>query len=125
MKSENEKRIPDEMIPDDRSALMVIESGEEIAGLWASEEIPEIGIFKLLAKKRKDGMIEFAHFLLHCTGEVSSIFRGETADPEELQEVLVMIETALLHCSGKTVKMKVPPYGTYSINGIPLDPIPE
>jgi hypothetical protein len=36
-------------------AIMNVESGEEIAGTWATSKIPQIGIYKLIAKKKQDG----------------------------------------------------------------------
>ena len=49
--------------PDLRSqAVMNIGTGEEIAGLWATPRIPDIGIYKLTAKKRLDGKFEWVHF---------------------------------------------------------------
>jgi len=38
---------------------MNIDEGEEIAGMWVTPHIPQIGIYKLLAKKKKDGTVRF------------------------------------------------------------------
>ena len=44
-------------------AVMNVDKGEEIVGGWATAQISQVGIYKLLAKKRKDGVIEWAHFI--------------------------------------------------------------
>ncbi len=46
-----------------RVAILSIEKGEELFGGWATAPIPEVGIYKLLAKKKADGTIEWAHFV--------------------------------------------------------------
>jgi len=38
---------------------MNIEKGEEIVGGWATPKIPQVGSYKLLAKQRTDGKIEW------------------------------------------------------------------
>ena len=34
-------------------AVMNVDKGEEIAGMWVTKNVPQIGIYKLLAKKKK------------------------------------------------------------------------
>ena len=38
--------------------------------------IPQVGIYKLLAKKKADGMIEWAHFVQHDNGLKEKEIRG-------------------------------------------------
>ena len=39
-------------------AVMNVEKGEEIIGTWITPQIPQIGFYMLLAKKKKDGACE-------------------------------------------------------------------
>jgi len=42
-------------------AVMNVAEGETIAGMWVAPRIPEIGVYKLAAKQRKDGICEWVH----------------------------------------------------------------
>ena len=50
-------------------ALMSVEKGEEIAGTWTTPVVPEIGFYKLLAKRRTDGVCEWVHFVQRADGQ--------------------------------------------------------
>ena len=69
-------------------AIMTIDKGEEIAGAWITPYIPEVGMYKLLAKKRKDGVYEWAHFIQRLNGDKDIVLRGEAKDQAQLNELL-------------------------------------
>ncbi|MCC6298300.1 MAG: hypothetical protein IT314_03310 [Anaerolineales bacterium] len=69
-------------------AVMTIDEGEEIAGAWITPYIPEVGMYKLLAKKKKDGTYAWAHFIQRLNGNKEILFRGEAKDLAQLNEVL-------------------------------------
>jgi hypothetical protein len=68
-------------------AVMRIEKGEEILGGWATAPIPEVGIYKLLAKKKADGTIEWAHFVQRDSGVKEKVLRGTVETREEFAVV--------------------------------------
>ncbi|HWR73852.1 MAG TPA: hypothetical protein VN604_11840 [Nitrospirota bacterium] len=75
--------------PDLRSqAVMNVDKGESIAGLWATPQIPQIGVYKLAVKKRKDGMFEWVHFQHRPDGTRKVLFRGEVESVERVSVVL-------------------------------------
>lgn len=75
--------------PDLRSqTVMNVDKGEEIAGIWATPQIPEIGVYKLMAKKRIDGKIEWTHFLHRMDGVRKVLFRGEVESKHQLADIL-------------------------------------
>ncbi len=57
-------------------AVMNLEEGEEILTGLASPHIPQVGIYNLLAKKRTDGTIEWAHFVQRDNGLKEKVMRG-------------------------------------------------
>lgn len=94
---------------------MNVENGEEIVGGWASGHIPEVGIYKLLAKKRKDGVIEWAHFVQRDSGLKEKVYRGEVENREKLDEVLEVMNGQLKRIFGVT--MKTADYDMYAPGG--------
>ena len=69
-------------------AIMSIDKGEEIAGAWITPYIPEVGMYKLLAKKRMDGVYEWVHFIQRLNGNKDIVLRGEAKDQTQLNELL-------------------------------------
>lgn len=49
-------------------AVMNLAEGEEILTGLATPHIPQVGVYKLLAKKKTDGTIEWAHFVQRDNG---------------------------------------------------------
>ena len=76
-------------------AIMNVDKGEEIIGGWASAHIPQVGIYKLLAKKRADGIVEWAHFVQRDSGAKEKVYRGEVESREKLDEVLEIMNGQL------------------------------
>jgi hypothetical protein len=96
-------------------AVMNIDEGEDIVGGWASAHIPQVGIYKLLAKKRPDGVIEWAHFVQRDNGAKEKVYRGEVESREKLDEVLKVMNKQLQRVFGTT--MKAAGYDTYTLDG--------
>ena len=69
-------------------AMMSIDKGEEIAGAWITPYIPEVGMYKLLAKKKKDGTFAWVHFIQRLNGNKDIVFRGEAKDQAQLDTLL-------------------------------------
>ena len=84
------------MSPDtSRAAVLSVEKGEEIFGGWATASIPQVGIYKLLAKKKADGTIEWAHFVQRDGGEKERMMRGAVKTHEEFTVVKDAIDSNL------------------------------
>jgi hypothetical protein len=96
-------------------AVMNVEKGEEIVGGWASAHIPQVGVYKLLAKKRVDGVIEWAHFVQRDSGLKDKVYRGEVESREKLDQVLEVMNKHLLRVFGTA--MKSADYDTYTLDG--------
>jgi hypothetical protein len=96
-------------------AVMNVEAGEEIVGGWASAHIPQVGVYKLLAKKRKDGNIEWAHFVQRDSGVKEKVYRSEVETWEKLDEVLEVMNKHLRRVFGTT--MKAADYDMYTLDG--------
>ncbi len=69
-------------------AVMHIEKGEEVAGMGATPQIPHVGVYKLIAKKRADGKIEWVHFQHRPDGTRKVLFRGELESRAHVTDVL-------------------------------------
>jgi hypothetical protein len=75
--------------PDLKSeAVMNVDKGESIEGIWVTPQIPQIGVYKLAAKKRVDGVYEWVHFQHRPDGARKVLFRGEVESKERLAVVL-------------------------------------
>ena len=96
-------------------AVMNVEKGEEIVGGWVSAHIPQVGIYKLLAKKRVDGIIEWAHFVQRDNGLKDKVYRGDVESREQLDEVLEIMNGQLRRVFGVT--MKAADYDMYTLDG--------
>jgi hypothetical protein len=94
-------------------AIMNVDKGEEIIGGWASAHIPQVGIYKLLAKKRADGIVEWAHFVQRDSGAKEKFYRGEVESREKLDEVLEIMNGQLKRVFGIT--MKAADYDMYTL----------
>jgi hypothetical protein len=98
-----------------KSAVMNIEKGEEIAGGWATIHIPEIGIYKLIAKKKRDGSFEWAHFVQRDNGARENVYRGTAKTRHELDSALLAINNALRKTYGITLLPS--DYNMYTLDG--------
>jgi hypothetical protein len=96
-------------------AVMNIDDGEEIVGGWATPHIPQVGIYKLLAKQRKDGVVEWAHFVQRDSGLKEIVYRGEVENRERLDDVVDVINRNLQKVFG--VSLQAANYDVYSLDG--------
>ena len=92
--------------PDLKSqAIMSVDEGESIEGMWATPQIPQIGIYKLAAKKRVDDVYEWVHFQHRPDGIRKMLFRGEVKSKESLAEVLNLANKQLQNLFGTTMSV--------------------
>ncbi len=96
-------------------AVMKVNKDEEILGGWATPHIPRLGIYKLLAKKRKDGVIEWAHFIERDNGLKERVMRGEVNSREELNKVIAIANKNLSKLFGVT--LQTVDYNMYTLDG--------
>lgn len=76
-------------------AVMNLEEGEEIFTGWATPHIPQVGIYKLLAKKKVDGSIEWAHFVQRDNGLKEKVMRGTVNTLDEFDIVIDAVNSNL------------------------------
>ncbi len=102
-----------------KQAVMRVDKGEEIVGMWASPQVPGTGIYKLAAKKRLDGKIEWAHFIHRDDGSRKIVLRGEADTKEQLALVLDLANKQLARIFGVT--MSTADVSMKALDGRPLD----
>src|ERR1051325_6187405 len=83
------------------NAVINVEKGEEIAATMISGHISGTGYYKFLAKKRKDGIYEWAHFTERENGQKENIYRGETKNSDELDLVVEIMNRNLKKVFGE------------------------
>ena len=98
-----------------QSAVMNVEKGEEIVGGWATPHIPQVGLYKLLAKRKADGIIEWAHFIQRDNGLKERVLRGTVKNREELDTVIEVANKNLLKLFGVT--LQAANYDMYTLDG--------
>jgi hypothetical protein len=104
------------MKPDiSQTAVMNIEKGEEFFGGWATSHIPQVGIYKLLAKKKADGTIEWAHFVQRDSGLKERVMRGTVKSPDEFAAVSKAVNNNLNRIFGVT--MQAAAYDVCTLDG--------
>jgi hypothetical protein len=92
--------------PDLRSqAVMNVDKGESIEGLWATPQIPQIGVYKLVVKKRVDGVFEWVHFQHRLDGTRKVLFRGELETKLRIADVLDAANKTLRNVYGVTMSV--------------------
>lgn len=87
-------------------AVMNIEKGEEITIAVVSGAIPGTGRYKFLAKKKKNGQYEWAHFTERENGLKENVYRGEVKNEKELKLVLEIMNRNLKKIFGNNAEMK-------------------
>lgn len=85
-------------------AVMNIDKDEEILAGYVTAGIPQVGIYKLLVKKKVDGTIEWAHFVERDNGLKEKVMRGSVKTLAELDLVLAAINNNLRKVFGVTMK---------------------
>jgi len=84
---------------------MEIKEGESIAGAWVSNDVPEIGIYKLIAKEKRDGTCDWAHFVQRSSGLKEKVYRGTVDSSDQLLTVVEAINQALQTAYGPAVQL--------------------
>ena len=100
-----------------QQAIMHIQKGEEIAGVWVTPQIPETGFYKFMAKKKRDGTYEWAHFIQRDNGEKDRILRGSTKNEEELKLVLEIATQNLRKTFGVHIALIPAETDVYTLDG--------
>ena len=96
-------------------AIMDIDEGEDIVGGWATKHIPQVGAYKLLVKRRKDGKMEWAHFIQRDNGLKERVTRGELENQKQLDELLEITNRNLKKFFG--VELQVVGYDVRTLDG--------
>jgi hypothetical protein len=96
-------------------AVMTIEDGEEFLAGRATAVIPQVGIYKLLAKKKVDGTIEWAHFVERDNGLKEKVMRGTVKSLDEFAIVADVITNNLRKVFG--VAMQDAPCEVRTLDG--------
>ncbi len=102
-------------------AVMNVEKGEQIVGAWITPMVPDIGFYKLLAKRRKDGTCEWVHFVQRSNGEKDKFYRGEVPSQKEIDTVVTALNNALAKVYGAHIKLQLGNPEVYSLDGKNLD----
>jgi hypothetical protein len=100
-------------------ALMAVEKGEEIAGTWTTPVVPEIGFYKLLAKRRTDGVCEWVHFVQRADGRKDNVYRGTVENKERLADVVSAINNSLRTAYGPLVQLRLAEAEIAFVDGVP------
>jgi hypothetical protein len=103
-------------------AIMSVDEGEEIVSTLMSSHIAGTGYYKFLAKKRKDGKYEWAHFVQRDSGMKDSVYKGETENEEQLKLVIDIMNRNLTRIFGSPAEMKPGSPSFHNISGQKLKP---
>jgi hypothetical protein len=85
-------------------AVMNLEEGEDIFAGRVTLHIPQVGIYKLLAKKKADGTIEWAHFVQRDNGLKEKVMRGTVNTLEEFDILNDVVNSNLQKIFGVTMQ---------------------
>jgi hypothetical protein len=86
------------------TAVMTISEGEEFFAGQTTPLIPQVGIYKLLAKKKLDATIEWAHFVEREDGQKGNVMRGTVNNSDEFALVIDTINNNLRRIFGITLQ---------------------
>ena len=85
-------------------AVMTVKEGEEILAGRATVHISQVGTYKLLAKKKVDGTIEWAHFVERDNGLKEKVMRGTVNTLDEFDSVIDAVNNNLRKIFGVTMQ---------------------
>lgn len=102
-------------------AVMSVERGETIAGIWVAPPVSNIGTYKLVAKQKSNGSCEWAHFVQRADGRRDKVYRGTVECPEHLEDVLTAINAALRRRFGPSVQLQAADADFFTLDGRKLD----
>ncbi len=86
-------------------AVMNLDKGEEIASMLVGGHIQGTGRYKFLAKKKKNGKFEWAHFTERDNGIKENVYRGEVKSKVELKVVIDIMNRNLKRIFGSKAEM--------------------
>jgi len=109
-------------VPLRQIAVMNVDEGEEVLGGYVTPHIPQIGMYKLLAKKKKDGTCEWAHFVQRDDGRKENVYRGTVENETQLPSVVDGINSALNTAFGPTIRMRPANSDMYTLDGKQVPP---
>lgn len=92
---------------EDVPAVMRVEKGEKIVGGWITAEIPGVGIYKLLAKKKRDRTCEWVHFVQRSSGKKEKFVGGTVRNEEEVRQVVAAINRSLETVYGPQYRLQL------------------
>ncbi len=98
-------------------AVMRIETGEAIVGGWITPEIPGVGMYKLIAKKKVDGTCAWMHFIQRTNGKKEKFVGGTTLNEEEIMQVVAAINRSLERVYGPQYRLAVAGSTAYTLAG--------
>jgi hypothetical protein len=81
-------------------AVMTVAKGEDVLAGQATAHIPQVGVYKLLAKKKVDGTIEWAHFVQRDNGLRENVLRGTVNSLDEFDIVIDAVNNNLRRIFG-------------------------
>lgn len=87
-------------------AIMAVYAGEELVGGWVTPHINGTGLYKLMAKKRRDGKIEWAHFIQRDNGVREPVLNGTVDRTAQLQAVLELANKNLSRTFGAHIQLR-------------------
>ena len=102
-------------------AVMSVERGETIAGIWVAPPVTDIGTYKLIAKQTPNGSCELAHFVQRSDGRRDKVYRGTVECAEHLEDVLTAINAALRRTFGPAVQLQPADADFFTLDGRKLD----
>jgi len=85
-------------------AVMTIGEGEEFFAGQTTAHIPQVGIYKLLAKKKVNDTIEWAHFVERDDGQKGNVMHGTVNNTDEFNLVIETINNNLRKIFGVTLQ---------------------
>ncbi|MEW5940607.1 MAG: hypothetical protein AB1750_13135 [Chloroflexota bacterium] len=103
-------------------AVMNVEQGEEILPSYVTPRVPQIGIYKLLAKKKTDGTCEWAHFVQRDDGRKENVYRGTVENEARLADVVDGINAALKTAYGPAIRLQLADSDMYTLDGKLIPP---
>jgi len=109
-------------VPLSKLAVMNVNEGEEILPSYVTPHVPQIGIYKLLAKKRKDGKCEWAHFVQRDDGRKENVYRGEVENESRVPDVIAAINSALNTAYGPAIRLHPADSDMYTLDGKQVPP---
>jgi hypothetical protein len=103
-------------------AVMNVDEGEEILPSYVTPHIPQIGIYKLLVKKKKDGTCEWANFVQRDDGRKEKVYRGQVENESRVADVIAAINSALNTAYGPTIRLQLADSDMYTLDGKQVHP---